>query len=152
MNFIKKLVFLNENIGQEEVLEFKNGTNIIIGPKGGGKSTLLNLIYAMFKKAKLPSDVNKALKAVGIVPKYIEYQNGDVTWFRELSNISNNEEIITQTDDIKTRLTEIKSIQEDCEKFVENLIGKQAADIVNLFTRYFKTFFDLYSLRSRNIS
>ncbi|MDR0676518.1 MAG: ATP-binding protein [Elusimicrobiota bacterium] len=152
MNYIKKLVFLNENTNEEQKLEFKVGTNIIIGQKGGGKSTLLNLLYAMFKKTKLPGDVNKALKAIGIVPMYIEYQNGDTTNIKELSNVNNSEEIIVQTDDIKTRLTEAKQIQEDRERFVKNLIGKQAAEIVNLFKEYFHTFFTLYDLRTRNIS
>jgi ABC-type Mn2+/Zn2+ transport system ATPase subunit len=152
MNFIKKLVFKNEHNNEIQVLEFKAGTNIIIGPKGGGKSTLLNLIYAMFKKSKLPTDTKKALKEAGIIPQYIEYQNGDKTNFKELSNTSNHDEIITQTDDIKTRLNETKQIQEDRNHFVENLIGNQAAEIVDLFHDYFATFHRLYALRSENIA
>jgi ABC-type lipoprotein export system ATPase subunit len=55
MNYIKKLSILNESTNQYINLQFKEGTNIIIGPKGGGKSTLLSLIYALHTKTKIQS-------------------------------------------------------------------------------------------------
>ncbi|GMO16116.1 MAG: hypothetical protein Ta2E_07300 [Mycoplasmoidaceae bacterium] len=152
MNYIKQLEFINENTGIKCTLEFKEGTNIIIGPKGGGKSTLLNLLYSLHSKSRLKSETKKALDVAGIKPISITYSNGVVTTIKELSNINDDDEIITQMDDLKTRLSDQKAIIEEKVEFINSIINTQASAIISMFEIYFQTFFNIYEIRKRNIS
>jgi recombinational DNA repair ATPase RecF len=151
INYIKNIKLFNEKTNTTYTLDFKPGTNIIIGPKGGGKSTLLNLIYSLYKKQKLPNNVEKALKEFQLQPISIEYFDGQITNMNELSILDKSDEIITQLDDNKTRLNENKEIATQRDRFVEMLVTKNANAIVSLFEEYFQTFFDMYKIRLRPI-
>jgi ABC-type lipoprotein export system ATPase subunit len=154
MNYIKELDIKNTYTNKILKLKFSEGTNVIIGPKGGGKSTLLNLIYALYCKGKLLKETKEALQTKHLDPESvaITYSNGEIVTYKQLSNISSKDGIITQSDDIKTELHNTKKIEKAKDEFVEIIIKKRAKYIIELFEEYFKTFFDLYQLRSDNVS
>lgn len=159
MSYIKNLSLFNIHTGKDIELEFKNGTNIIVGPKGGGKSTLLVLLFMAYKKSNNMENTRLAkatwdiLKAFGLKFNSITYSSGVVVRLEDLSKASlPNEEFVTQSDDIKTKINEAAEIEEDKENFIKNLITSQAKPFVNLLDDYFNSFNTLFNIRARNIN
>lgn len=158
MKYIKKIVLRNDNTMKDLELEFKEGTNIIVGPKGGGKSTLLVLLYLAHKNAKnlLDEKLSKAtwqaLKAFSISFKSLHYSDGTMVTQNTLSAaISSNEEFVTQSDEIKTRINESEKIEKDKKQFIEALVVEQAKSLITTLGDYYQSFDEFYSVRTKRV-
>ena len=158
MSHIKTLVLYNEFTGKDVVLSFEPGTNIIVGPKGGGKSTLLVLLFMAYKRtnnmqdAKLAKTTWEILKHFGLEFKKIVYADGVVVYKENLSTASTkNKEFVTQSDDIKTKINEAEEIENDKRNFIRNLIINQADTVIKILDNYFNSFNEVYNIRAQTI-
>lgn len=158
MSTIKSLTLFNTHTNKDITLEFKEGTNIIVGPKGGGKSTLLVLLYMAYKKSSNMTNVSlasttwKILKAYGFEFKELRYSDNSSVKFEELTKaVSPNKEFVTQSDDIKTKINEAEEIEKDKEDFIKNLIVNQAKPFVDLLNDYFNSFKTIAKIRTRSV-
>jgi ABC-type lipoprotein export system ATPase subunit len=159
MRYITKIILENGNTNQTFELHFKPGTNIIVGPKGGGKSTLLVLLYLAHKNAKNLSDskLSKAiwdtLKHYDIRFKSLHYSDKTIIDANTLSTaISNNEEFVTQSDSIKTKINESEEIEKDKTDFINNLVAEQAKPLIRLLDSYYGSFDEFYTIRTKRIN
>ena len=132
---IKKIYFKNDtNIdGEEFTINFNPKTNIIIGPKGGGKSTLLNVlvgatngyiskgVYEAFEnESKVPYIPTKVEKFSGEIIKIENLEKKPIKEFENKVNKLSN--VIWQKDEIKYKLDNSKEINKDKKNFIEELI------------------------------
>ncbi len=139
---ISKLVLVNELANEDIVLNFKPGMNIIIGSKGGGKSTLLSVLHYMHNRNACDKRTLDTLKEYKLKIKYLEYSNQETTTFELLEKgvEVNNDDIIKQDDKIKTALSDINEVKKDLDAFVEELINDNASHFMELVTAYQNTF------------
>lgn len=146
---ITKFVFENEITGQDIELKFHKGMNIIIGSKGGGKSTLLTLIHYVHNKVKLPNDLIKLLKNYHLKIKYLEYSNGEKVYFENLENQWKTEftDIVKQDDKTKNALSEEERIKKDKDEFIKAILDKHLKWLFWLINEYVGTLNDLWKLR-----
>ena len=125
MKYIKEVKFsLIENKNQVYKLSFNKGVNVIIGPKGGGKSTLLNVIHAIHNGMQPEKRYRDTIKEFGFEIENITYSDGESKTFRNL-NKYNKEfcfDLVKQDDNLKTKLDENKEIENDIEKFIEEIL------------------------------
>ena len=76
---IKEIQFINEETNEKEIIWFSAQNNIIIGPKGGGKSKLLNILAAAIlgnndnNKIEIPCETLNALKKYKLKLNYISF-------------------------------------------------------------------------------
>ena len=108
---IKQIIFKKTNslIPEELLINFDEKINIIIGPKGGGKSTLFDLL-ASIKVGYIPKNVIDALKDFGLeFGKAVKFNN-EVINFNQLSkktkkemllDFGNRDDVIFQDDPMK---------------------------------------------------
>lgn len=75
--YIKQLVLSNSS--SEHILQFLPGVNVIIGTKGGGKSTLLKILYGLHANySNYDSDIDQIAKTFGFNVDKLVYSNGDI--------------------------------------------------------------------------
>lgn len=158
MSTIKSLTLFNTHTNKNITLEFKEGTNIIVGPKGGGKSTLLVLLYMAYKKSNNMTNRRLALITWEILNKHgflfkeLRYSDNSSVKFEELTTAASaNNEFVTQSDDIKTKINEADEIEKDKENFIKNLIVSQAKPFVNILNDYFDSFKEIAEIRTKHI-
>ncbi|NQZ29329.1 MAG: hypothetical protein HRT98_02980 [Mycoplasmatales bacterium] len=118
---IKELIFRKTNSLAEEFMNINFGskTNIIIGPKGGGKSTLFDLVAGL-KESYISKNVIEALAAFNLeFVKVVKY-NGEEIHSNSLRKITTKEkeklfeernDVIYQDDPIKKNLNNRKEIE-----------------------------------------
>ncbi len=118
---IKELIFRKTDSLAEELvnINFGSRTNIIIGPKGGGKSTLFDLVAGL-KESYISKNVIEALAAFNLeFVKVIKY-NGEEIHSNSLRKITTKEkeklfeernDVIYQDDPIKKNLNNRKEIE-----------------------------------------
>lgn len=76
---IKKIQFINTETNEKEIIEFSSQNNIIIGPKGGGKSKLLNILAAVILEnnsndyIEIPSETVNIFKKHKLKLDYIDF-------------------------------------------------------------------------------
>ncbi len=148
---ISKLVLIDELNQKEIELNFKEGMNIIIGSKGGGKSTLLSILHLMHNRHKIDKRITDTLRDYRLKIAYLEYSNHERTTFELLENtgIDNSDDIIKQDDKIKTALSDINEVKKDSEEFVNELINTNAQYFIMLISKYQNTFKEISTIRNK---
>ncbi len=146
---IKQLILFDELNQKEIVLNFKEGMNIIIGSKGGGKSTLLSILHLMHNRHKIDKRITDTLRDYKLKIISLVYSNGEKTTFELLENTGSdhNDDIIKQDDKIKTALSDINEVKKDMDLFVEELINNSANHFIELTTNYLDTFKEISHIR-----
>ena len=131
---IKKLVFksLDNPFNEKEIdISFSENTNIIVGPKGGGKTTMFNLL-AGIENNYITNRTKSALESLGLDFVRAELYNGEKIFANniELRKLKKTDEdhtddrydIISQNDKIKTRLDSDAVIENDLHKWTERKV------------------------------
>ena len=147
--YLKKTNTLDENEGLIE-LNFSDQVNIIVGPKGGGKSTLFDLL-ASISKGYISNDVIEALAAFDLqFIKAIKY-NGDEeinekqlirkTLKAKQEDFINRNDVIFQDDPIKKNINTSKEIEKNKEKYLHSIIQTNP-DVISSLYQKFKKFYD----------
>lgn len=163
----KELIFSSKNSFSAEpiIVPLDKHINVIIGPKGGGKSTLFDLIAGL-KDNYISDNVIKALDEYKIkFEKAIKFTN-EVINASQLSRIKNKEkeekyknrnDVIYQDDPIKKDLTSSTEIEKNkfayLKKQIEN--SKSVESFINqLKTVYLamEQIYNLFQLESVNIN
>lgn len=131
---IKQIIFKKTNslIPEELLINFDEKINIIIGPKGGGKSTLFDLL-ASIKVGYIPKNVIDALKDFGLeFGKAVKFNN-EVINFNQLSkktkkemllDFGNRDDVIFQDDPIKKNINNLTEIEKQKTEYIQTLINK----------------------------
>lgn len=146
---IKEIIFKNtKDFSAKSIsLSLAPNVNVIIGPKGGGKSTLFDLIAGL-KNNYISENVIKALESYHLkFEKAIKYSNEEIL-FSQLSkkkkkekeeDYNNRNDVIYQDDKIKKDLTSTKEIED--QKFtyakkqieISEDVNKLILEIRNLY-------------------
>ena len=127
---IKKIKFKNIKTNNDIILNFDSETNIIVGPKGGGKSTLFNLLAGLAENY-ISNRTIAALESFDLEFEKAEMVNGEIKHYNTLEvrkltktqfdHKSNRYDIISQNDIIKTQLDNYADIE---KRFFKNLLEK----------------------------
>ncbi|WP_255565861.1 hypothetical protein [Mycoplasma sp. E35C] len=146
--YIKQLV-LKDTINDIHTLEFQPGINTIIGTKGGGKSTLLKILYALHTKSSInDKDINSIKKTYGFDIVKLVYSNGETrSWDDERRKnnelIQDRYDYISQNDKIKTALDATADFQKGKEEFIKKASSNYAKSLEPFFRRYFDSFIQI---------
>ena len=131
---IKQLIFNKTNSLESIplVINFDEKTNIIIGPKGGGKSTMFDLL-AGIQKGYISKNVIDALKAFNLkFDRAIKFNN-EIINVNQLSqktkkemfiDFEDRDDVIFQDDPIKKNINNLDEIDKQKKEYVQNLIDK----------------------------
>ncbi len=129
---IKQVIFKKTNSFNAKpiILNFDKNINVIIGPKGGGKSTLFDLLAGL-KNNYIADSVIKALEGYNLkFEKAIKFSNEEIL-FSQLSKKKNKEKIVDyeerndviyQDDIIKKDLTSAKDIEEQKFQYIKKQV------------------------------
>lgn len=165
---IKQVIFSKTNSlddGKQIVLDFSKNINVIIGPKGGGKSTLFDLLAGL-KENYIPENVKGALQQHGLrFYKAINFNNEEIlsgnlstrkTNSKE-ENYINRNDVISQDDPIKKNFTDGTKIKENKIKYLNERIfeSKEVSDFVSEIREFYnlmKYFYELTSSSTPNWS
>ncbi|MCK5867757.1 MAG: hypothetical protein KAG14_05095 [Mycoplasmataceae bacterium] len=156
---IKAITFKKTNTllgGEEITIDFTDNKNIIVGPKGGGKSTLFNLLIG-FTKGFKGKHVTEALKYYNLEASYVEMDSGERISYDSLTTITKKDfesradswnNVIWQSDEIKSKLDNSKSLDKFKKTFTSELIiGNKSIDLV---IEKIKKIYDLISHLKNN--
>lgn len=147
---IKQLIF-NRNTslsGTPLMINFSENINIIIGPKGGGKSTLFDLL-AGIQNGYISKNVIDALSDFGLIfDKAIKFNNEIInvnqltkkTKKEMLNDFENRDDVIFQDDPIKKNINNLDEIDKQKKEYVQNLIDK--SPIILELIRKIETFYN----------
>ncbi|MGL5204799.1 MAG: hypothetical protein ACRC63_00955 [Metamycoplasmataceae bacterium] len=131
---IKQLIFKSTKslIGDPLVINFDEHVNIIIGPKGGGKSTLFDLLAGL-ENGYISKNAIDALDTYGLTfEKAIKYNN-EIINATQLAKKSKKEmendfekryDVIFQDDPIKKNINNLDQIDKQKKDYAQNLIDK----------------------------
>lgn len=138
---IKKIIFKKKNTldptkGKIEI-NFDEHINIIIGPKGGGKSTLFDLL-ATLKKGYISQNVIDALNSFNIEFEKAVMFSGEEIFLNQLTKKKTTEkekdfklrnDVIYQDDPIKKNLTSSSEIDNEKLQYAKNIISISKKEI-----------------------
>ncbi|WP_128008837.1 AAA family ATPase [Mycoplasma sp. ATU-Cv-508] len=133
---LKKIVFGDlEDLSQSKKrveVEFGKRSNVIVGPKGGGKSTLFDLVAGL-KKNVIYQNVIDALESFGLEFLKAEKFNGEIISVHSLSlrtaktrlqDYAQRHDVIYQQDPIKENLHNSKEITKKKERFAHEVVAR----------------------------
>lgn len=160
---IKQVIFSKTNSlddGKQIILDFSKNINVIIGPKGGGKSTLFDLLAGL-KENYISENVKDALSEYGLeFKKAIKFNNEEIL-SSSLSvkktkekdkDYDNRNDVISQDDKIKKNLVSASGIKKAKDKYIYNQISD--SEDVSSFVLLVKDFYDsmeyLNDLKEKN--
>lgn len=162
---VKKITFRKTNTLDENSefhITFDPKVNIIIGPKGGGKSTLFDLLAGL-KKNMLPKTVEEALAAYGLEFVSATTHSNETIKSNSLQKIdkkikielfTQRNDVIYQDDPIKKELSNFSEIEKERHAFAKKAI--EESRVVDEFILKIKSLYDsllkLKSFSSRNIN
>lgn len=129
---LKKIYLRNTKslIAKQIELDFTTGVNIIIGPKGGGKSTLFDLVAGLADKY-IPETVITALAAYNLEFEKAIYDNGEILVAQQLSKKNKKEkeadfcqrnDVIFQDDPIKKDINNMDEIKKQKSKYIKEFL------------------------------
>ncbi|MDK2819757.1 MAG: AAA family ATPase [Mycoplasmataceae bacterium] len=131
---IKQIIFRRTTSLSDELLtiNFSDKINIIIGPKGGGKSTLFDLL-ASITNGYISKNVISALKEFNLeFLRAIKFNNetinvtqlGKKTEKEKITDFSERDDVIFQDDPIKKNINNREDINKEKTQFILNLIDQ----------------------------
>lgn len=145
--YLKKTNTLADNEGLIKV-EFTKGVNVIVGPKGGGKSTLFDLL-ASLNRHYIPDNVINAFKDNNLVFEKAILFNGEEISGKQLEKkkdkdkkedfLSRND-VIYQDDDIKKNLNTSKEIEQAKYNHAKKIISEYK-DEISVLTNKLESFY-----------
>ena len=129
---IKAITFAKTNslMGEEFIINFSKNKNIIIGPKGGGKSTLFDLLIGL-EQSYIPDSVTSALKEFNMEfisaktfnDEIIHKNNLDIIKKKEkLKRYENRNNIIFQDDPIKKDINSFGDIDKEKMEYAKETL------------------------------
>ncbi|KFB07950.1 hypothetical protein [Malacoplasma iowae] len=151
--YFKKTDSLDESEGLIKI-DFVRHINVIVGPKGGGKSTLFDLL-ASIKNGYLPSNVIDALKNHGLEFVKAEEFNGETILSSTLSKKNEKDkfndfykrnDVIFQDDPIKKDLNKSDDIEKEKYNYAKEIVQKQFDKVSNIINRIQNFYNMIYSL------
>lgn len=151
--YLKKTDSLDESEGLIKI-NFDRHINVIVGPKGGGKSTLFDLL-ASIKNGYLPTNVIEALKNHDLEFVKAEEYNGETILSSTLSKKNEKDkfddfykrnDVIFQDDPIKKDLNKSEDIEKEKFNYAKEIVQKQFDKVSGIINRI-QTFYNMiYSL------
>lgn len=165
----KELIFtslnsLDENNNRIKILLDKH-INVIIGPKGGGKSTLFDLLAGL-KKNYISDNVIKALEEFGLkFEKAINFNNEIINYSQltkiktkdKIEDYKNRCDVIYQDDEIKKNLINFSEIEKNKLNYLKKQIS--ISQTINNFinklhkiNQNMKLLYSLFKDESNNIN
>lgn len=155
--YIKHLYLENQHSFEPHVLTFNQGVNLIIGPKGGGKSTLMEILNNYHKNASFSKKQNQKFSQFQkLEPTKMVYSDDSIITLTQLS--AKNEQVlhknfISQDDQLKTNMHELDEVKQAKQKFIENIYLKHQHYFQNDFDNYLQSMQKLLSIyNNSNIS
>ncbi len=149
---IKKITFMKmKSLIPNELLElnFSKHINVILGPKGGGKSTLFDLLAGL-KKGYLPTNATDALESFNLKFIQAEKFNGELISFNQLDKKKDKEkrkdfelrnDIIFQDDPIKKDINKAAEIDEEKYNHIKEVFQNNNKEITALIDKI-ENFYD----------
>lgn len=145
--FLKKMDSLSDDNIKE--IEFSDRVNVIIGPKGGGKSTLFDLLAGL-KNGYISKSVTDALEAYNLEFVKAEKFNGEIILSKQLSkknvrdkekDLTERNDVIFQDDPIKKNINLSESVEKEKFEYVKQVI-ERSTDSIEEYIKKIKTFYD----------
>lgn len=140
------------------VVSFAPGTNVIIGPKGGGKSTLFDLLVGL-KTNCLYKNVKQALNEFGFSFDKAIMWDGTIINAAQLKEIKTKEDkaksyenrfdVIYQDDPIKKDLASFAEIKKRKRAYLDQQIH-ESPDVTNLVNDIKKVYYSMNKLHRFN--
>lgn len=148
---IKTVYLKNTESLMDEILtiNFDEHINVIIGPKGGGKSTLFDLV-ASITKGYIPTNVVNALKEYKLEFIKAELFSGETIFANQLNKRTDKEKIkdfeirndvIFQDDPIKKNLNKLSDIEDEKYNHAKEVIYNNESKI-NPFIKQIHNFYN----------
>lgn len=135
--YIKEIFLENENSFTSKSLKFEQGINLIIGPKGGGKTSLLEIINHFHKNAKFSKlQLQKFKEFNNLKVKKLIYSNDEMVTSEQLEQKNEQilkKDVISQDDDLKTNIHQQDDVLNLKAEFVEKIYMQNQ----NVFEKYF---------------
>ena len=141
---IKELIFkkTDDFNSQPITLNFSEHINVIIGPKGGGKSTLFDLLAGL-KNNYISNTVIDALKEYGLkFEKAIKFSNEEILASQltkkknkeKIADYETRNDVIYQDDLIKKNLTSAKEIEDNKFNYIKTQVY-QSTNVINFISK-----------------
>ncbi len=159
---IKQVLFSRTNSMDAKplVLDFSRNINVIIGPKGGGKSTLFDLLAGL-KDNYISQSVIDAFEAYGLkFEKAIKFNNEQILASQlpkkklkeKMDNYANRCDVISQDDPIKKDLTSADEIEWEKFEYIKTkvYISKNVAEYIAKIKQFYNAMNSLNDLNIEN--
>ncbi|MBD5423066.1 MAG: hypothetical protein HDR43_01045 [Mycoplasma sp.] len=141
---IRELIFkrTDDFNSQPITLSFSEHINVIIGPKGGGKSTLFDLLAGL-KNNYISNTVIDALKEYGLkFEKAIKFSNEEILASQltkkknkeKIADYETRNDVIYQDDLIKKNLTSAKEIEDNKFNYIKTQVY-QSTNVINFISK-----------------